>query len=392
MSDNAGDPEFPRKNNQDLGTPRINSWIIAALILGSLILVGVMGYAVLTASGIFATSQAIQPPAFITISKPSPGDRIDLTWAVNVQGEVEGILGNELVIQALDAGGEILAETSIYIDAPGDDVGGSERWSLDLKIDAIPGSQGKIVAYSLSPLDGSRVAEDSIPVGYGESPARGELVNIEDHFWRLASLNERPPEKDSFITLQFDDFLASGFGGCNTYSTSFERRGEALRFGFVTSTAKECELPADVMAQEGAYFDALEETNTTLLEDRQMELKDEQGNSRLIFDAVVTGLILAQVDNGLPERAVITITLRDISMLDQESGLIEEVVLNDETQFPIPFVLAYNPKEIIADHDYAIEVLVEDSAGNLLYKSMDTFRVLTGGNPSQIEIIVVSNQ
>jgi hypothetical protein len=55
-------------------------------------------------------------------------------------------------------------------------------------------------------------------------------------------------------------------------------------------------------------------------------------------------------------------------------------------------VLAYNPKEIIADHDYAIEVLVEDSSGNLLYKNRDTFRMLTGGNPSQIEIIIGSGQ
>lgn len=391
MNENPEDPDFPRQMDQDLDTPRINSWIIAALILGGLVLVGVMGYAVFTASGIFANPETTQPSAFITIFEPSPGDRIDLTWAVNVQGEAGGIRGGELVVQALDAGGEVLAQKSIYLDAPTDDAGGTGRWSLDLKINAIPGSQGKIMAYSPSPLDGSRIAEDSVPVGYGESPARGELIHIEDHFWQLASLNERPPINDSFITLQFDNFLASGFGGCNTYSTSFERRGEELRFGFVTSTAKECEIPLDVMAQEGAYFDALEETNTYQLEDRQMELRDEQGNSRLIFDAVVTGLILGP-DDEIPEGAEISVTLKDVSMLDEEAGLIEEVVLNDETQFPIPFVLAYNPKEIIADHDYAIEVFVEDSSGNLIYKNMDTFRVLTGGNPTQIEIIVVSNQ
>ena len=390
MSDNYEGPGNPdQQNHGKLNSRQVNLWMIVVVIA---VLIGILSYAALTASGVLTNPEPTKPAVFITITKPTQGARLDLTWAVNIQGQAGGLFEGNLVVQAFDAAGNVLAQKPTTINAPDAGTGGSGPWSVDLNIDAPTGSQGQIVAFSSSPVDGSWVAEDSIAVGYGESPVKRELVNVEDHLWRLTTLNERPPIKNTLINLQFEKFQVEGFGGCNNYKTSFERNGPQLNFGFVTSSAKECELPVGIMAQEAAYFNALEQIVANRIEDQQLRLVDNSGDLRLVYDAVVMGNIFAEDDIELPEDAVVYIRLSNVSLADTEAALIAEQVISGVAQFPISFSVNYNPKQIIDNHTYALGVHVEDSSGSLLYIDPTGYQVITDGNPSQIDAKVGSVQ
>ena len=370
--------------------PQRNRWGIIAIIVVAIALVGILAYAMLSTAGFISSPEPTKPAIFITISEPAQATRLDLTWAVSVRGEAGGLFEGNVVVQALDAAGNILAQEPTTIVAPDAGSGGTGPWSVDLNIKAPTGSQGQIVAFSTSPEDGSWIAEDRIEVGYGESPIKRELVKVEDHLWRLSALNERPPIENTILTLQFESFQSAGFGGCNNYKTSFERSGATLNFGFVTSTAKECELPVGIMAQEAAYFNALEQIIAYQIAEHQLELADNSVASRLIYDAVVMGNITTPGDVELPEDARIIIRLNDISLVNSEAVLIAEQIISTVTNFPITFSVIYNPKQIIDHHTYAIEVRIEDSSGDLLFINPSDYHVITAGYPSLVEVAVES--
>jgi uncharacterized lipoprotein YbaY len=357
------------------------------MLLVGLVLVGILAYALLTSAGILSIREAVQPTAFIEISSPTQGANLDLTWSTNVQGTAGGLFEGNLVVQALDAAGNILAQKSTLIDAPDAGSGGSEPWIVDLTINAQSGSQGEIVAFAASPRDGSLIAEDRVAVGYGEYPARKDLVNIEDHLWMLASLNQRPPIQESPVTLQFDRFQAGGFGGCNNYKTSYERNRDRLNFGFVTSTAKECELPPGILAQESAYFNALEQVNAYQLDGPQLAMTDSSGEARLVFHSIIMGYVLGVGDLILPDGVVIRVQLIDDIRGESEQSPIAEQIISSAAEFPKPFLLIYNPKRIIADHTYSVIARIEDSSGNLLFTSLASHPVITSGNTNQVDII-----
>jgi len=358
------------------------------MLLVALVLVGILAYAMLTTAGIISFGGAIQPTAFIEISNPTRGANLDLTWSTNVRGTAGGLFEGNLVVQALDAAGNILAQKSTIIDAPDAGTGGSGPWSVDLTINAQAGSQGQIVAFTTSPRDGNIIVEDKVAVGFGEFPIRKDLVTIEDHFWILALLNQRPPIQDSLINLQFNNFQASGFGSCNNYKSSFERNRETLNFGFVTSTAKECKLPPGILTQESAYFNALEQVSAYQVDGSQLVMTDASGEKRLVFHSVIMGDIFGTADLKLPDDGVIYVQLMDDSMGDIEDSQIAEQVISSAAEFPIPFSLIYNPKRIIDDHTYTVAARIEDSSGNLLFTSLDTYPVITSGNPIQVDLIV----
>jgi len=365
-----------------------NTWVTIAIILVAIALVGILAYAMLSAAGFIASPEPTRPAVFITISEPSQEANLDLTWAVTVKGEAAGLFEGNLVVQALDAAGNVITQRPAIIEAPDAGTGGSGPWAVDLNINAPSGSQGQIVAFSTSPADGSWVAEDRIEVGFGESPIKRELVKVEDHLWRLSTLNERSLIENTLLTLQFENFRAEGIGGCNNFKTSYERSGSALNFGFVTSTAKECELPLGIMAQEAAYFNALEQIIANQIDEERLNLIDDVGRVRLIYNAAVMGNIINLVGIELPEDALIYVRLSDISLVDIEAKIIAEQIISGMTQFPVPFSLVYNPKQIIADHTYAIDVRIEDSAGELLFINPSTYHVITAGNPALVEVAV----
>jgi uncharacterized lipoprotein YbaY len=293
-----------------------------------------------------------------------------------------------VVVQALSASGEVLAQQPTTIDSPAAGIGGAGPWSTDLRIETEPGTQGQIVAFSTSPKDGNTVASDSVDIGFGESPGKDELVRLEDHLWMLASLNGRSLIENTLITLQFENFQASGSAGCNRYNTSYERRETDLNFGLVTSTAMECELPEGNMVQEFAYFNALEQVVAYRIENQQLKMFDRSNNQDLVYDSIVMGNIISSSETELPEGAVVFVNLSDVSMTNAGAQLIAEQVITGATEFPIPFIVKYNPKQIVELHPIVIGVHIEDDSGNLLFIVPAANFVINGEYPSQVDVSV----
>lgn len=343
-----------------------------------------MAYAMMTAYNGEFSYEDIQPEKFITINNPLQGENLDLTWAVNVSGEAGGLGSDELFIQVIDTSGNILAQQPITIYSSNVGTDGSGSWWVNLRIEAPAGSQGQIVAFAISQIDGSKVAQDKIEVGFGEDPFRQELVNVENHLWKLTKLNGRQITDSTLLTLQFENFKAFGYGGCNTYRTSFERSGRQLNFGFVTSTAKECELPADIMAQESAYFNALEQISTYQIKETQFLLMDTAGVERLEYNAVVMGIILKGDEDQLPQESVIFVQLKELTNGKSDGQLITEKQYEGITELPIAFSLVYNPKQITDNRVYLIDVQIENTTGSPLFFTPYPPEVITIGNPSDI--------
>jgi uncharacterized lipoprotein YbaY len=142
------------------------------------------------------------------------------------------------------------------------------------------------------------------------------------------------------------------------------------------------------MSQEAAYFDALEQATSFRIENQQLQLFDSAGSLHLVFNPVVLGIITGPEESELPQDAVTIISLRDNSQHNQENTSIARQVLRGETRFPITFELIYNPKQIIAQHVYVVDVQIEDSLENPLYRNRGTHEVITGESPSSVEVIV----
>ena len=158
----------------------------------------------------------------------------------------------------------------------------------------------------------------------------------------------------------------------------------------MTSTAKECELPIGVIAQESAYFNAIEQISRFQVENTRFSLIDNAGVERLVYEAVVMGTIHGSENVQLPEDAVAIIQLIDNSLTEPESKVIAVQEIREEPQFPATFSLVYNPKQIIDDHTYVIEVKIEDGLGNLLFINPDVNQVITAGNSSLVNVDIGS--
>jgi len=133
---------------------------------------------------VFGTEVASE--SFIIINQPVDGEQIDIFQAVNVKGEGGGLFEGNVVVQALDDNGNVLAEQPTIVQSPDGGIGGSGTWEVQLSIDTTAGSSGQIRAFSPSPADGSDLAADSVVVKYGQAdqaqleiavPADGNLVN-----------------------------------------------------------------------------------------------------------------------------------------------------------------------------------------------------------------------
>ena len=141
--------------------------------------------------GSFERLQEAQPtpvPPFITIEQPQAGATINLTQPLAASGTAGGLFEGNLVVQVLDADGNVLVEAPTTIQAPNAGLGESGAWNIALEIQAVPESQGSVRAYAQSAEDGSLVAEDQVSVSFGAvavepyidilEPAAGTVIDL----------------------------------------------------------------------------------------------------------------------------------------------------------------------------------------------------------------------
>jgi putative lipoprotein len=102
----------------------------------------------------------------------------------------------------------------------------------------------------------------------------------------------------------------------------------------------------------------------------------------------ISGMVAYRERIALPENAVLTVQLQDVSFADGPARVIaEQKITLAGRQVPLPFELAYDAVRIDPRHSYSVSARITVE-GHLRFLSTSAFPVLTGGNPSRINILV----
>ena len=106
-------------------------------------------------------------------------------------------------------------------------------------------------------------------------------------------------------------------------------------------------------------------------------------------DASVTGTVTYRERIALTPGATLTVQLRDTSLMDVASELIAEQVIPDPGQVPISFRLRYRRGDIDPRHTYSVSARIEESDGRLAFINDTAHNVITRGNPSRVDMVLV---
>ncbi len=105
--------------------------------------------------------------------------------------------------------------------------------------------------------------------------------------------------------------------------------------------------------------------------------------------ATIRGQITYLQRIALPEGAVVTVQLVDISRADAAAVVLGEQVITPGTQVPIPFSISYDPTVIQDNLTYALQASIRDAQGQLWFTTTMAHFVITRGNPSDhVELLL----
>jgi heat shock protein HslJ len=88
--------------------------------------------------------------------------------------------------------------------------------------------------------------------------------------WELFAISKHRPIEGATIILTFEDGLARGSGGCNTYGSAYQVNGSEIEFQEFESTLMDCGEPSGVMEQETEYLGSLGEAQRFEIQDSQL--------------------------------------------------------------------------------------------------------------------------
>ena len=106
-------------------------------------------------------------------------------------------------------------------------------------------------------------------------------------------------------------------------------------------------------------------------------------------NAAVTGTVTYRERIALSPGAVVTVQLRDTSLMDVASELVAEQVITNPGQVPIAFEVRYNKDDIDPRNTYSIQARITESDGRLAFINDTAYDVITRGNPTRIDMVLV---
>jgi putative lipoprotein len=105
-------------------------------------------------------------------------------------------------------------------------------------------------------------------------------------------------------------------------------------------------------------------------------------------DPVVIGTVAYRERMAMPENAVLTIQLQDISLEDAPAKIIAEQTFRFAGhQVPLPFELHYDASKINPSHKYALSAKITVD-GQLMFVNSTTYLVITHKNPDKVDMLV----
>jgi len=128
--------------------------------------------------------------------------------------------------------------------------------------------------------------------------------------WTLTSLGGKTPT-GPIITANFqEDGRVVGSGGCNRYTAAYKVSGDKIAIGPAASTMMAC--PEPIMAQEGTYLKALEQSATFKIEATQLTLFDAGGKPLATFarqSMELAGTMWEVLNYNNGKQAVVSVAL-----------------------------------------------------------------------------------
>ncbi len=106
-------------------------------------------------------------------------------------------------------------------------------------------------------------------------------------------------------------------------------------------------------------------------------------------NASVIGTVTYRERIALSPGAVVTVQLRDTSLMDVASELIAEQVITNPGQVPIEFEVRYNEDDINPRNTYSIQARITESDGRLAFINDTAYDVITRGNPTRVDMVLV---
>ena len=103
----------------------------------------------------------------------------------------------------------------------------------------------------------------------------------------------------------------------------------------------------------------------------------------------VTGTVTYRERIALSPDAKLVVQLRDVSLQDTSSILIAEQVITNPGQVPIKFKVKYKRRDLVQRNTYSISARIEESDGRLAFINDTAYEVITRGNPSKVDMILV---
>jgi len=101
----------------------------------------------------------------------------------------------------------------------------------------------------------------------------------------------------------------------------------------------------------------------------------------------VTGTVTYRERIALPANAVVHVELSDVSRADAAAVVISERDITGAGQVPIAFALPYDAAAIDPGREYAVRARINVD-GRLMFTTEAAVRVITRGQPRQIEIVL----
>ena len=106
-------------------------------------------------------------------------------------------------------------------------------------------------------------------------------------------------------------------------------------------------------------------------------------------NASVSGTVTYRERLALTEDAKLIVELRDVSYADAAAPLIARQTIDGPGQVPIKFKVEYSRQDIDSRNTYSISARIVESDGRLAFTNDTAYDVITNGNPSKIDMLLV---
>ena len=179
------------------------------------------------------------------------------------------MLEGNVIVQALDEDGKVLAEQATALQGPDVGSGGEGTWSVQLIVQPPQGAPGRIVAFAPDPEGDGPLASAAVSVTYGE-----QAPSLEGTTWVLDGTIT-----GTEITALFDGSQVRGSAGCNSYSGIYVTDNGTIAISSLTATNLTCD--EDVTDQETRYLDSLEAATSYTIQDNELTIRYPGG--RLVY-------------------------------------------------------------------------------------------------------------